>query len=105
MRIFSPEIFSAEFLRYIPWLIALLAADIVLAVAALIRGRWTPLLRLLSIGVNLVAIAVAWLMLTGPSLAAWEVLDPAFRVVAAIILVANAVELAQQVWRLWRGRA
>jgi hypothetical protein len=100
----SPEIFSAEFLRYVPWLIVLLAADVVLAVVTLIRGRWTPLLRALAIGVNLFGIALAWLMLTGPSLAAWEALDIAFRVVVAIILVANAVELVQHVWRLWRSR-
>ncbi len=100
----SPEIFSAEFLRYVPWLIALLVADVVLAVVTLIRGRWTPLLRALAIGINLFGIALAWLMLTGPSLAAWEALDIAFRVVVAVILVANVVELVQQAWRLWRSR-
>jgi hypothetical protein len=100
----SPEIFSAEFLRYVPWLIAMLVADVVLAVVTLIRGRWTPLLRVLAIGVNLFGIALAWLMLTGPSLAAWEALDIAFRVVVAIVLVANGVELVQQAWRLWRSR-
>ncbi len=100
----SPEIFSAEFLRYVPWLIVMLVADVVLAVVTMIRGRWTPLLRVLAIGVNLFGIALAWLMLTGPSLAAWEALDIAFRVVVAIILFANAVELVQHVWRLWRSR-
>lgn len=100
----TPEIFSAEFLRYVPWLIAMLVADVLLAVVTLIRGRWTPLLRVLAIGVNFFGIVLAWLMLTGPSLAAWEELDVAFSIVVAIILVANAVELAQQVWRLWRSR-
>jgi hypothetical protein len=100
----SPEIFSAEFLRYVPWLIVMLVADVVLAVVTMIRVRWTPLLRVLAIGVNLFGIALAWLMLTGPSLAAWEALDIAFRVVVAIILFANAVELVQHVWRLWRSR-
>jgi hypothetical protein len=100
----SPEIFSAEFLRYVPWLIVMLVADVVLAVVTLIRGRWTPLLRVLAIGVNLFGIALAWLMLTGPSLAAWEALHVAFSVVVAIILVANVIELVQHVWRLWRSR-
>jgi hypothetical protein len=101
----SPEIFSAEFLRYVPWLIAMLAADVVLAVVTLIRGRWTPLLRVLAIGVNLIfGIALAWLLLAGPSLAAWEALDIAFRVVVAIVLVVNVIELVQHVWRLWRSR-
>jgi hypothetical protein len=100
----SPEIFSAEFLRYVPWLIVMLAADVVLAMVTLIRGRWTPLLRVLAIGVNLFGIALAWLMLTGPSLAAWDALDIAFRIVVAIILVVNVIELVQHVWRLWRSR-
>jgi len=50
-------------------------------------------------------IALALVMLAGPSLAAWEVLDPAFRIVVAIVLVANAAEAVQQVYRLWRSRA
>lgn len=101
----SIEIFSAEFLRYIPWLTALLAAEMALAVAALIRGRWTTLLRLLNIALNVAGIALAYLMLTGPSLAASEVFDPALRIVVAIVLVANAIEALQQVYRLWRSRA
>jgi hypothetical protein len=101
----SVAIFSAEFLRYIPWLTALLAAEMVVAVVALIRGRWTTLLRLLNIALNLAMIALALVMLVGPSLAAWEVLDPAFRIVVAIVLVANAAEAVQQVYRLWRSRA
>lgn len=100
----TPEIFSAEFLRYVPWLIVLLVADVVLAVVTLIRGRWTPPLRALAIVVNLFGIGLAWLMLTGPSLAAWDALDIVLRVVVAIILVANGIELLQQAWRLWRSR-
>jgi hypothetical protein len=101
----SMGLFSAEFLHYIPWLTALLAAEMVVAVVALIRGRWTTLLRLLNIALNLAMIALALVMLAGPSLAAWEVLDPAFRIVVAIVLVANAAEAVQQVYRLWRSRA
>ena len=67
-----------------------------LAVAALIRGRWTTLLRLLNIALNVAGIALAYLMLTGPSLAASEAFDPALRIVVAIVLVANAVEAVQQ---------
>jgi hypothetical protein len=100
----STPIFSPAFMRYVPWLIALLAADVLLAVATLIRGRWTPLLRVVGIGVNLFGVALAWVMLTGPNLAAWDVLGPAFSVVVAIILVANAVEAVQHGWRLWRNR-
>jgi hypothetical protein len=58
----------------------------------------------LAIGVNLFGIALAWLMLTGPSLAAWDALDIAFRIVVAIILVVNVIELVQHAWRLWRSR-
>jgi hypothetical protein len=101
----SMGLFSAEFLHYIPWLTALLAAEMVVAVVALIRGHWTTLLRLLNIALNLAMIALALVMLAGPSLAAWEVLDPAFRIVVAIVLVANAAEAVQQVYRLWRSRA
>jgi hypothetical protein len=100
----STPIFSAAFMGYVPWLIALLAADVLLAVATLIRGRWTRWLRVLAIGVNLFGVALAWVMLTGPSLAAWDVLGPAFSIVVAIILVANAVEAVTHVWRLWRSR-
>ncbi|MEI2692961.1 MAG: hypothetical protein V9H69_25910 [Anaerolineae bacterium] len=101
----SMELFSAEFLRYIPWMTALLAAEMVVAVAALIRGRWTTLLRLLNIALNGAGIALAYLMLTGPSLAASEAFDLAFRIVVAIVLVANVIEAVQQVYRLWRSRA
>ena len=101
----SMGIFSAAFLRYVPWLTALLVAEMVVAVAALIRGRWTTLLRLLSIVLNLAGIALAYLMLTGPSLTTWEILDPAFRITVAIVLVVNAVEAVQQVYRLLRSRA
>lgn len=100
----STAIFSAEFMRYVPWLIVLLAADVVLAVATLIRGRWTPALRVVAIALNLAGVAVAALMLAGPSLAAWSELNLAFDIVVAIVLVANAVEAAQHVWRLWGSR-
>ena len=50
-------------------------------------------------------IALAYLMLTGPSLAASEAFDLAFRIVVAIVLVANVIEAVQQVYRLWRSRA
>lgn len=99
----SAAIFSTEFMRYVPWLIALLAADVALAVATLIRGRWTALLRVLAIVVNLAAIAVAALMLAGPSLAAWNELDLAFDIVVTIVLVANVIEGVQHAWRLWRN--
>ena len=101
----SSPIFSAEFVGYVPWVTALLLAELVVSVAALIRGRWTRLLRLLNIALNLIWIALAYVMLTGPSLAAWDILDVSFRVVVAIILVANVVEMVQQVYRLWRSRA
>jgi hypothetical protein len=100
----SAAIFSAEFMRYVPWLIVLLAGDVVLAVATLIRGRWTALLRVVAIAVNLAGIAVAALMLAGPSLAAWSELNLAFDIVVAIVLVVNVVEAAQHVWRLAKGR-
>lgn len=101
----SISIFSAEFLRYVPWLTALLVAELAVSVVALIRGRWTPLLRLANMALNVLWIALAYLMLTGPSLAGWDALDLAFQIVVAIILVANVIELVQQAWRLWRGRA
>lgn len=101
----SMAIFSAEFMRYLPWLMALLAADAVLAVITLMRGRWTPLLRLAAIGVNLAGVAVAAAMLAGPSLAAHAELTLAFDIIVAVILVVNVVEGVQQAWRLGRGRA
>jgi hypothetical protein len=100
----SMAIFSAEFMRYLPWLMALLAADAVLAVITLMRGRWTPLLRLAAIAVNLAGVAVAAAMLAGPSLAAHAELALAFDIIVAVILVANVVEGVQQAWRLWRSR-
>ncbi|MER2598473.1 MAG: hypothetical protein ABTQ73_03050 [Caldilineales bacterium] len=101
----SPAIFSAAFMAYLPWLIALLAADMVLAVAALIRGRWTAVLRMLAIGSNLISVALCWLMLAGPSLAAWPELNLIFDIIVAVVLVVNVVEAAQHVWRLWRNRS
>lgn len=98
----SVAIFSPAFMRYVPWIMALLAADVVLAVATLIRGRWTPALRALALLVNLASIVVAALMLTGPSLAVWELLAPAFDIVVAIVLVVNVVEAVQQGWRLMK---
>jgi hypothetical protein len=100
----SRAIFSPEFLRYIPWLSALLIAEMALPVIALIRGRWTVLLRVLGIVFNLFGIALAWAMLSGPSLAAWEVLDPAFRILLVIIIFANVLESAQQAGRLFKSR-
>ena len=92
-------------MAYLPWLIALLAADMVLAVAALIRGRWTAVLRMLAIGSNLISVALCWLMLAGPSLAAWPELNLIFDIIVAVVLVVNVVEAAQHVWRLWRNRS
>jgi hypothetical protein len=101
----SMAIFSAEFLRFIPWLTALLAAEMVVAVAAQLRGRWTTPLRLLNIALNVAGIALAYLMLTGPGLAASEAFERVVRIVVAIGLAVNVLEAVQQVFRLWRGRA
>ncbi len=101
----SISIFSAAFMRYVPWLTSLLVAELAVSVVALIRGRWAPLLRMANMALNVAWIALAYLMLIGPSLAGWDALDLAFRIVVVIILVANVIELVQQGWRLWRSRA
>jgi hypothetical protein len=53
--------------RQAPWLLALLALNVPLFLAVVVKGRWTASLRRLETGLGLaVAAVLAWIVLDGP---------------------------------------
>jgi hypothetical protein len=113
---------SPAFFSYLPWLNLLWLLEIGLHLALLRRGRWSTATRLTNIVLNLAGIALAVAMLTGPALMA---LDPAAfagtpladvtttlswvfgwlpAMVLGILIVVQAVEVVQDVLRLFKGQ-
>jgi hypothetical protein len=59
---------SEAFFRYLTWINAVWVLQIFLQLILLRRGGWEPLTRWLSIGIQLLGIALAYVLLRGPSL-------------------------------------
>lgn len=103
----SLAIFSPEFRQHVPLLTIWLGLDLVLHIVLLARGRWTRWLRLADLAIQGIGVAVLIRMLTGPDLAAWPVVEPAYRVTVGLILVVTLFEAAKQGYSLfssWNSR-
>jgi hypothetical protein len=98
-------LFSQALLQYIPWLMVLWGADIVVNIALLARGRWEPATRIAALVLAGATAILFYQILVGPPIAAWAPLDPAFKVTAAIIFAVSLWEAAKQVWMLLKGGA
>lgn len=99
-------VFSPEFRQYVPLLTLWWGLDLVLNVMLLLRGRWTTWLRWAHLAVQAVGVVVLVRMLTGPALAAWLPVEPAFRVTVSIILVVTLFEVGKSLVALfahWSG--
>ncbi len=59
---------SASFFNYLPWINLIWGAEILLGLALLIQGRWQIVTRGISLVIKILSIALAGLMLAGPSL-------------------------------------
>jgi hypothetical protein len=66
---------SEAFFRMLPWLNIAWILGIVLQVALLRQGRWTPLTRWFDIGQKIVGIVIAYVLLKGPSILALTAAD------------------------------
>ncbi len=93
-------LFSPEVLQYIPWLMVIWGADILVNIVLLARGRWEPATRVAAMVVDGANAFVFYQLLVGGPIAAWPPLDPAFRITAAIIFAVSLWEVARQAWRL-----
>jgi len=60
--------FSASFFNYLPWINLIWSAEILLGLVLLIQGRWQIVTRRISLLIKILSIALAGLMLAGPSL-------------------------------------
>ncbi len=99
------SLFSPEVLQYIPWLMVVWGADILINIVLLVRGRWEPAARVASMVVDGVNALVFYQLLVGGPIAAWPPLDPAFRITAAIIFAVSLWEVGKQGWLLVRSSA
>lgn len=59
---------SASFFNYLPWINLIWGAEILLGLVLLIQGRWQIATRGVSLVIKIMSIALAGLMLAGPSL-------------------------------------
>jgi hypothetical protein len=62
------SILSQAFYGYLPYMVALWAAQAVLAVVLLASGRWTTATRWTKVGLNILSIVLLGVILSGPSL-------------------------------------
>ena len=60
--------FSTNFFNYLPWINLIWGAEILLGLVLLIQGRWQIATRGISLVIKILSIALAGLMLAGPSL-------------------------------------
>jgi hypothetical protein len=98
-------LFSLEFVRYIPWLMMLWGADILVNIVLLARARWEPATRMAALVLALATAFIFYQMLVGGPITAWPTVDPAFKVTAAIIFGVSLWEVAKQAWALLRTSA
>ncbi len=64
-------IFSEVLLRYVPYMTVIWGLTIVLDGILILRGHWEPWSRWFTVGLKALGIALAAVMLVGPSLIAW----------------------------------
>lgn len=98
-------VFSPEFRQYVPLLTLWWGLDLVLNVVLLLRGRWATWLRWAHLAVQAVGAVVLVRMLTGPALAAWPPVEPAFRITVSIILAVTLFEAGKSVFALLTRRS
>jgi hypothetical protein len=98
-------IFSPEFRQYVPLLSLWWGLDLALKVTLLARGRWTHWLRWADLAIQGAGVLVLLRMLTGPDLAAWSLLEPAYRVSVAIIIVVTLLDAWKNILTLWSDRS
>ncbi|MFN8464591.1 MAG: hypothetical protein U0X20_03535 [Caldilineaceae bacterium] len=96
-------LFSPEVLQYIPWLMVIWGADILVNIVLLARGRWEPATRVAAMVVDGANALVFYQLLVGGPIAAWPPVDPAFRITAAIIFAVSVWEVVRNAWRLLRS--
>ena len=114
-------VLSAAFFAYLPWINLLGAAQIAFNLFLLSRKAWQPGTRLAAIALKLGGLALAFAMLTGPTLVA---LSPAalagtplagnanmfasffslgLLIALTVVIVVTAIEVAQAIYRLLMG--
>jgi len=93
-------VYDDAFTRYrAPWLVALIAANVVLFGVLIVRGRWEPVTRRIEVGLTLAMCAfLAWVLLAGPVFRA-QPTDIMFRLASVIIVALSLLGLAVQLWR------
>lgn len=96
-------LFSVEFLQTIPWLTVIWAADILVNIVLLARGRWESATRLAAILVSAATGLIFYRIIAGGPIAAWPPLEPAFKVTAAIIFAVSLWEVGKHAWLLIRN--
>jgi hypothetical protein len=98
-------IFTPELLQYLPWLIVLWGADILVNIVLLARGRWEPATRIATMLTSGAAAFILYQILIGGPIAAWPPLEPAFKVTVAIIFAVSLWEVVRQGWQLLHSSA
>jgi hypothetical protein len=98
-------IFTPELLQYLPWLIVLWGADILLNIVLLVRGRWELATRIATMITAGAAAFIFYQILIGGPIAAWPPLEPAFKVTVAIIFAVSLWEVIRQGWQLLHSSA
>ena len=115
---FIPALTEA-FFRYLPWIDALWLLQIVLNVILLRQGKWTASTRWFEVGLNLASIVIAYLLLKGPALIAFDpqsmanifgdaqdagilikILSYPAPITLIVIIVVESIETAQSVYKL-----
>jgi hypothetical protein len=101
----SIQIFTDHFRTFVPWLIALLAADTLLSIIVLARGYWQPLTRVLKIVLGIASLALLFAMLTGAPLLVFAPAEIGARITIAIIMVVTVFDIGKQALRIVRRPA
>lgn len=98
------QIFSQNFLSFVPWLTLLWTLTLALAIVLVVRGRWEVTTRLLHAALGLFGIGILVQMLRVGSLAAWEPMEFVFTISLVIAAALTVWEVAQDLWAVTGGR-
>lgn len=94
---------SAAFWAFAPWLTLVWIAELVLKAVVLLRGHWSAATRVIGIVIDGAGLFILFRMLTSPEpLLAFAPADPGLRVGLAVIFTVAAIEIVQQIYRLFR---
>lgn len=94
------NIFSSEFLAFVPWMAAIWALEVIVKLVIMARGRWETATRAADLLVSGLSLMLLFRMLAADALSAWPPLEFTFTIGIIVAIVIVAIEILRTAWLL-----